>query len=295
MAEEPISSPTVFMRLVAIELVQMREKTSPKLERADMAKVLGCSTQKISLMETLRRRPTYQDLKAWTAACGRPERLEVLWMRTTFGRDHGWWEDSRNRDLSGPESFGTYVGLEQGASRILLWDPLTVSGLLQTRATAKALVTAYEPDLPEAEVAERVDLRIRRQDVLTRATPTEVHVILGEPAVRQPVAGTDVLAEQLHRLVELAEHPQITVQILPIASRAHSGQHGAFTVLQFPHDPEVVDPGTVYVETLLQGLWYEAADAVAAFAAVHAELERIALAPDPTVEFLHHLIKEYSP
>jgi transcriptional regulator with XRE-family HTH domain len=175
--EEPIGSPTVFMRLVAIELVQMREKTDPVLSRADMAKELGCSPQKISLLETSARRPTYKDLQAWTAACDRADRLEVLWMRTTLGRDHGWWENSRNRDLSGPESFGTYVGLEQGASRILLWDPLTVSGLLQTRATAESLITAYEPDLPQDEVAERAELRIRRQDVLTRVNPVELQSI----------------------------------------------------------------------------------------------------------------------
>lgn len=292
MAEEPLTdSPTVFQRLVAIELVQMREKADPPLSRGDIAKALGCSTSKIDLLERPLRRPTYKDLQHWTAACGRPERLEVLWMRTTLGRDHGWWEDPRNRDLSGPESFGTYVGLEQGASRILLWDPLTVSGLLQTRATAESVIRAYDPDLHDDEVAERARLRIRRQDVLGRA---EVHVILGEPAVRQPIGGNAVRIEQLQHLVELAEHPRVKMQLLPIETGAHSGQHGPFTILQFPHDPEVVDPGTVYVETLLQGRWYEDAADIAAYSAVHAELERIALAPDTTVEFLHRLIKEFS-
>jgi hypothetical protein len=60
------------------------------------------------------------------------------------------------------------------------------------------------------------------------------------------VGGTGVMRGQLGRLLELAELPNVIIQVIPFAVGAHPGtMMGAFTILGFEHP---ADPGVVYVE-----------------------------------------------
>ena len=45
---------------------------------------------------------------------------------------------------------------------------MIVPGLFQTPAYAKAVIQAGQPEVADAEVARRIELRMARQDVLTR-------------------------------------------------------------------------------------------------------------------------------
>ena len=63
---------------------------------------------------------------------------------------------------------------------------------------------------------------------------------------------------QLRHLVHLAERPNVDLQVLPMARGAHAGLDGTFTVLDFPLELPG-DPGTVYVQTRLKGVYYEEA------------------------------------
>ena len=272
--ESLTESPTMYQRLVGLELEQLRLATDPPMERKVVAKALGCAVSKIGHLENARNHPSYADLKAMTALYGRPDRLDVLWMRTTLGHRRGWWENTQNKDLSGPESFGTYVGL------------------LQVRGYIEAGLRAYDRDASAEVIGELVQIRLRRQELLRRTQPPHLHFVLGEAALRHRTSETDVMIAQLRHLIDLMEHPAVTLQVLTFEAGVLTGHHGAFTVMSFPHDPEIRDPGVVYVETLLAGRWHEPADDVTAYRNLFKDLANAALPPDKSVDMIHHIIKE---
>ncbi|MEU4807432.1 helix-turn-helix transcriptional regulator [Actinosynnema sp. NPDC023587] len=277
-------------RLVALELLQLRMATEPRLERKDVAKALGCATSRIGHLETARNQPSYTDLRTITDLYGRPDRLEVLWLRTSLSRQRGWWEEAQHRGViqEGPDSFREYIGLEQGCSHMLFWDPLAVTGLFQTADYAQAVIRAYDKTLTDQQVRDRAVLRIRRQEVIGRA---KLHVVLGETALR-PVGGREVFRAQLEHLARTAEHPNVTLQVLLNEVGAHPGQHGPFTIMGFPADPEVHDPGLVYVETLLRSTLYDEDADIAAYTTNFGELADLAASPGRSADLIHRLIKE---
>ncbi|MFD4880220.1 helix-turn-helix domain-containing protein [Streptomyces sp. NPDC058420] len=90
-----------------------------------------------------------------------------------------------------PAGMPTFVGLEPEARSMRAYHPTLVYGLLQTEAYARALLEAHKPveENTSEFVRSSVELRMRRQDVLTREDPVKLRVILGEAALRYPVGG----------------------------------------------------------------------------------------------------------
>jgi hypothetical protein len=96
---------------------------------------------------------------------------------------------------------------DQEAAASIAWYELElVPGLLQTEGYARAIIGAdhEEPD----EVDRRVQRRIARQSLLTRATAApELSVVLNEAIIRLPVGGSEVMSGQIRRLLDASELP----------------------------------------------------------------------------------------
>lgn len=309
MSEGLTDSPTVYQRLVAMELEQLRD--AARLDRKAAAKALSCAVSKIGHLETARNHPSSDDLRILTELYNRPDRYEVLWMRTGLGRRRGWWSDTTNRDLDGPADFGLYVGLEQGARVLRFWDPLGLNGLLHIPGFAEASIRGSDLDLVlaakqaaekdgaerekalaaiDAAVQERAGVRIRRQQVLDHA---QVHFVLGEMALRQLVGGPEVMREQYQHLLWVLENrPNVTMQVLLAGAGAHVGQLGPFTVMDFLHDPEVKDPGVVYLEDMRRARWYEEAEDINDYRVAHGELVDKAAPSDQTADIIRQFLEE---
>lgn len=82
--------------------------------------------------------------------------------------DEGWW--SEYRPLI-PEWLRPYLTLERLLSLIRVYAPHCVPGLLQAPGYARHLITQDLPDVEEAELARRVELRKVRQQILHRPDP----------------------------------------------------------------------------------------------------------------------------
>jgi hypothetical protein len=78
-------------------------------------------------------------------------------------------------------------------------------------------------------------------------------MILDEAALRRPVGRPAVMQQQLRHLIELTEHPRIDLQVLPTSVGAHPALYGSFTIMSFPNE----FPGVVYVQTRIEGIYYE--------------------------------------
>jgi transcriptional regulator with XRE-family HTH domain len=198
----------------------------------------------------------------------------------------GWWH--RYGDLL-PSWFETYLGLEQSASVMRCYQSQFVPGLLQTADYGRGVIRlAHGRETPN-EIDRRVDLRMRRQEVLLGAGGPVLWAVIDEAALHRPIGGVPVLRAQLERLIEVAERPNITIQILPYEVGGHAAAGGPFTILRFP---QADLPDIVYLEQLTSALYLDKRPDVDRYLAVMDQLSVTAEPPDQTGEILGRLLKD---
>jgi transcriptional regulator with XRE-family HTH domain len=154
----------------------------------------------------------------------------------------GWWQPYG--DLV-PSWFEDCLGLEQAASVIRSYAVQTVHPLLQTADYARAELARRHDEEPQAKIDRRVELRMLRQAVLFHPGGPRLWVILDEAALCRLIGGTRVMRAQFDHLLEMAERPNVTVQILPFALGPHAGMGGSLTILRLA---EPALPDVVYLE-----------------------------------------------
>lgn len=194
----------------------------------------------------------------------------------------GWWH--RYSDLL-PSWFGTYLGLEQAASKIRTYEAHLVPGLLQTTEYARAVMSlGYE----DADMDRRVQVRIRRQEVLHRADPPTIWAIIDEAALHRPVGGPRVHREQMEHLVELAQLPNVTVQVLPYSAGEHAAAGSSFSILRFAEEEL---PDIVYLEHLTSALYLDRKQDLALYLSVMDRLSVQAESPGESLKILAEYAK----
>ncbi|TSB19975.1 helix-turn-helix domain-containing protein [Streptomyces benahoarensis] len=228
-------------RRLGQELRRLRESLG--LLGNDVAGRLRWSTSKLSRIEGGRTAPTPADVNRLLDLYGMSDddkERDKLAKLTKEARKKGWWQ------LYSDVPYSTYIGLEAEAAQILTYEHV-VPGLLQTTRYAEEINRATDPGLSEEALEQRVDVRMHRQKLLTEGgEPLEVRAVLDESALRRMVGDRDVMREQLHRLLEVADLPNVLLQVIPFSAGAHRGTlEGPFIILRFP-DQE--DPDVVYVE-----------------------------------------------
>ncbi|MEV0276825.1 helix-turn-helix transcriptional regulator [Streptomyces sp. NPDC050610] len=159
----------------------------------------------------------------------------------------GWWH--AYGDVL-PEGFDLYIGLEEAATRLDWYEPELIPGLLQTDEYARTIITEDNPDEDAGEIEQRVQLRIKRQTLLTRVTqPPTLNVVLNEAVVRRSIGGNNVMAGQLRHLAKVGDLPTVTIKVVPFAAGLHRGvMAGQFQILRFPltGNGSETEPPTVY-------------------------------------------------
>ncbi|MEV0391815.1 helix-turn-helix domain-containing protein [Polymorphospora rubra] len=275
-------SPTVRRRRLGAELRRRRDDAGVTIEM--VAERLDCSSSKISRIETGHTSATPRDVADMLAIYGvvGPEGEELVQIARE-ARQKGWWH---------PYSTvltGAYVGLEAAAHSVRAYEQQVVPGLLQTGDYAKAMIRSARPDITAEEVERRVRVRLQRQSLLTQDDPIEVWVVLDEAVVSRPVGGDEVMRAQLARLVEAADLPNVTLQILPFEVGAHAGMDGTFTILDFA---EARDPGVVYAENATGGLFLEKAEELRKYVFIFDHIRAAALRPEESVAAIAKLAEE---
>ncbi len=243
--------PTVRRILVGAQLRRLREARG--ISRDDAGYVIRGSGSKISRLELGRVSFKERDVADLLTHYGveDPEQREALLLMARDANNPGWWHDYDDVMASW---FETYVGLEEAASMIRSYEVQFVPGLLQTEDYARAVVVAGRPELTAEEVERRVGLRMKRQQLLDRAHPAQVWVVVDEAALRRPIGGAKVMRAQIEKLLELSVKPNVTIQIMPFRFGGHAAEGGAFSILRFP-EPDL--PDIVYVEQLVSALYLD--------------------------------------
>ena len=99
-------------------------------------------------------------------------------------------------------------------------------------------------------------------------------MVLSESVLRADIGGPAVMRAQLRRLLEVAERPNVTLQVLPFSNAAHVDPISPFTILEFP---EAADPTVVYLEHLTGCLFLETVDEIRRYTVVFDHLRAEAL------------------
>ncbi|MEV5707074.1 helix-turn-helix transcriptional regulator [Actinoallomurus sp. NPDC052274] len=238
-------SGTVRNRRLATELRRLRERS--ELTGDDVADRLGWSASKVSRIENARQAPRLGDVRSLLDLYGvdGTYRDQLLQLARDAGRK-GWWEAYSD---ALPEPYASYIGLEMEAEEILQWETQVVPGLLQTEAYASAVEQGSHSIevIPPSRVDARVETRLARQSVLTRESPLRLSLVLDEATLLRRFGDASVMGEQLERLLELAELPNVTLQVLPLDG-PHPITTGSFTLLQFPQVGGIKFHDVIYIE-----------------------------------------------
>ena len=282
----PAGGPTVLRILLGAQLRRLREAAG--VSREDAGYHIRASGSTISRMELGRVSFKERDVTDLLEYYGvrDPAQVESLIQLTRDANAQPWWQ--RYQDVV-PDWFQVYVGLEEAAQLIRVYEMQFVPGLLQTEEYARAVVMQGAPGLEPEEVDRRVALRMGRQKLFSKDNPPRPWAIVDEAALRRPMGGRDVLAAQIERLMDAVGEPNITLQIMPFRYGGHAAEGGAFTIMRFP---EADLPDMVYMEYLTGALYLDKPDEVERYAAVMERLSVAGTSPDRTREILAAMLKE---
>ena len=223
------ASPTVRQRELGTRLRRLRADLNMTVE--EVADRLLCSATKVSRMETGARRPSLRDVRDLCAIYDVDETAtKDLMTLARQARELGWW--TQYDDLS----LEPYIGLEQDASAITCFSMFYIPGLLQTEDYARSIIKDIAPRIDPKVLEQRVEVRLRRQQLLERENSPRYRILLDEAALHRRVGGPNVMAAQLDRVLQCEREKKATIQVIPFDIGALAIVESNFILLDF-EDP----------------------------------------------------------
>ncbi|WP_340561392.1 helix-turn-helix domain-containing protein [Streptomyces sp. GSL17-111] len=283
---QPRGGPTVLRIVLGTHLRRMREASGITREAAGDA--IRGSHAKISRLELGRVGYKERDVADLLTLYGvhDPEQREEFLTLARHANNPGWWH--QYGDVL-PGWLETLLGLEEAASLIRTYEVQFVPGLLQTAAYARAVTLLGHGRAGDAEIERRVRLRMRRQECLTREHGPRLWAVIDEAALRRPLGGPEVMRGQIRHLLDVAERPNVTLQVAPFSIGGLAAAGGPVTLLRFT-EPDL--PDIVYLEQLTSALYLDKRAEVETYMVV---MDRLCAAADTharTTEFLRRLLTE---
>lgn len=228
-----MSSPIVRRIELGRELRRLRERARASYE--DAATRLESQTGKISKIENGRSAPPAAEVRSLCELYGASE--EETESVLAIAR-----EARKRTNYRVPDWARTYVGLEAEAAEIKFYQAELIPGLLQTEAYTRAVTRANDPTRSPDEIERMVATRRERQSRLGGDDPPQLWVVMNEGVIRRAGSPTEVMVEQLDRLLELGQLPRVSIQVLPFAAGPHAAMGTSFAILRLaePREAEMV-------------------------------------------------------
>ncbi|AUA12222.1 helix-turn-helix domain-containing protein [Streptomyces sp. SID8361] len=127
----------------------------------------------------------------------------------------GWWSDYKN---TMPAAALDLAELESRAVGLRSYESLFIPGIFQSEDYTRAIFRGSDVVANPVDIDRAVEFRIQRQTALTGDEPPTIHAVIHEAALHMRFGGSAVTRKQLLRLVELAELPHVTIQVLPFTA-----------------------------------------------------------------------------
>ena len=197
-----------------------------------------------------KRRLPWKELVVQPSGLSEPGDLVVDDGALAHAANQGWWSDYEDLGI------GPLIGLENQADRISSYESCVIPWMFQTEDYARAVIRGYIPDIDDRVLADRVQARIRRQELLTSDSAPDFLALVDESALRRNVGGSQVMRHQLKKMVDVADNvPSVTLRVVPPQAGAHPGLDNTFTLLEFPS----ARPAVVYLENAIGTFYLEEA------------------------------------
>ncbi len=286
---DPVISPYVRRRRLALELVRLREEHDYSADR--LAKAIGVARQRISRVENGHIRPDIDEIMRILDVLNvGQKRWDQIMTIAREAQERGWWE--KFADEMGPRQ-ALYANLEAGARNIDEYQMTLLPGLLQipafTEARARADRGAYTEQFDPARALEA---RAARQRLAARPGGPAYQVIIDEIAIRRLAAPPPVVAAQLHHLVDVGKNrKKVTIRVLPLAAPifGHAVPRSAFFTYRYPDSG---DPVVVAVDTVTSDLVLTDPNEVGHYLTLYERLLDAALDPADSLDFLAAVAQE---
>lgn len=221
------------------ELRQARSKAG--LTQEELASRISYSAALVAAIETSRRMPSPDFAERCDEALSTGGLLTRLQARVTQAAAPYWMQE--------------WAGIERDATMLRSWEPLVVPGLLQTVDYARAILCLW-PGFTDVETNQQASARMERQTILERTNPPTLFFMIDEGVLHRNFGGPQVMRAQLAKLLELAERPKISLQVIPASVGGHVGLSGPFLVASFDSGPDVAYLDTVVAGQLVEGRDY---------------------------------------
>jgi hypothetical protein len=280
MAEDDDPGPIVQRLIFGAQLVELREAAGLSVDQANRA-MTGWYRGKLGKVENGDLNTSAADLDRLFALynVSGPKADEVRKLATAARR--------KLAPARVPDHTRKYVWLERAADEVREYFGGTVPGNLQTEAYALAQMSSSLVIAP-------IDMHTIAQDRRTRGDrfftddARKLEVVLGEAAVRQQIGGPTVLSGQLERLLAMAELPNVTIQVVPLAASCHAAPDYPFTLLYLARARASI----AYIESLTTADYLARPQHIKTYNLVFEATRHAALSPADTADLLRSIKSE---
>jgi transcriptional regulator with XRE-family HTH domain len=283
------AKPTLRRRRLGALLRDCRNKAGQTLEEAS-ARMGWDDHTKLSKIENARAHLPQKAITPLLSGYGVTDEALITAI-AGLARDAGkagWWAPYGDTLAN---AYTDYISIESDATGIRFYAPTLVPGLLQVAPYAREVIAATTTRTPE-EVDARVNVRMARQSVLTRAQPLKFWAVINEAVLRQEFPNNpDAMRDQLRHLLYLADRPNITIQVMPTSVASHPGLLGLFSLVEFPPPW----PSLVQLESIRGSSFMEEPDDVKEFEHAFERIVAAALPTDTSREVIKTIMEEKHP
>ncbi|MEV7869845.1 helix-turn-helix transcriptional regulator [Streptomyces sp. NPDC088124] len=209
--------------------------------------------------------------------------LELARLDRERRKAKGWWQHSPQAG-----ALAEYIAMEDVARRVRTWQLSLIPGLFQTSDYARSLAVSDGVWEDPNDIERIVEVRMKRQERLTREDPLEVYAVVWEAALRQQVGGPQVMRRQLERLLEVSQLPNVRLQVMPFQAGGHPCVSSTFNIISFAEN-EAVD--VVHTDTIVSIVWVENEGEGAVYSTFFDRTARLSLAPKDSVSLIDSICK----
>jgi transcriptional regulator with XRE-family HTH domain len=286
-------SPAASRRRLGAELRALREASGNKIE--DAAARLDCSTAKISRLENGKGVPYFRDIRDLIGLYGDAalEKGAELMSLAEDGRAQDWYSTFRDvlHGEMSADHLNRFYELERDADVIKTFQADLIPGLLQSEPYIDAICSVVFPEKSQRERRRFVEFRLERQQVLRRAQPPDLSLIVHELAIVRQIGGRTVMLDQLEHLVSELAGPlsEVDFRLIPLAMDARGALGGPFVILKY-NGTDYQD--LVYLEGREGATWLESDGDVARYEGLFSGLERDSLSRGASLDRLSEAAKQ---
>lgn len=195
------------------------------------------------------------------------------------------WELAAGDHTQFRERYRRYMALEAEAVSLWHFAVSVLPGLLQTPGYAREVLVAG--GLKGKELEQQIEARLGRRELLEGEDAPAFRTILSQAVLRTPLRDTGEWQEQLEYLGEVAERPNVTIQVL----LQSAGLHGLLGVdvwyLLLPQGRTVA-----YTENGYWGQLIEDAGPVVRLQKTYDAVRDLALTPAESRKFILRMLEE---